>query len=311
MRHRRLAAGEPARAHAHHRRARRGGQPARELPDVRIRVHARAHRAGLSATRWRRRDELARSSSLETRRPPSVHVWLAFDGSWPTSRLSRSVLRHCSMHGERDARRAISLRSSTRTQFLADARAATRGVVVLTLPEIAPARLAFRRAASAASPSSRPEFDAGGLRFQRRPHARAGGDGGHARGPGRRGRGDPEARAAPLALAARYFSAVEAAQLEALPATEQPRRFLPPVDTQGSLAQGDGHRNRRWPRQHDVRVRRAPVMCDQVAMPVDDVARWQFWQVQTPANSTCWRSRPAIPGRHSRCRCFAGCRQWT
>ena len=55
----RCVAAEPARAHAHHRRARRIGQPARELPDVRVGATRASSSSSATATRSARRDELA------------------------------------------------------------------------------------------------------------------------------------------------------------------------------------------------------------------------------------------------------------
>ena len=61
------AALEPACADAHHRRAWLVGQPARELPDVRRRIHARAHRDSAIATRSPSATSSRHFSPLEAR----------------------------------------------------------------------------------------------------------------------------------------------------------------------------------------------------------------------------------------------------
>ncbi len=157
-------------------------------------------------------------------------------------------------------------------------RALQRSVLSCYAPEIAPAAWRFV-AGERGKPELAPEFTGLGLRFNVSHSALL-----VAMAVTRAGRVGVDveclnARAAPLALATRYFNAAEARQLAGSPATEQQRHFyrLWTLKEAWLKATGTGVADGLAGISFEFD---AAGGVDKVVMPVDDLARWQFWQGQ-------------------------------
>ena len=204
-----------------------------------------------------------------------LHVWLAFDRQLAEQRLVEAFAALLDA-GERD--RAARFRSDEHAHQFLVTRALQRSVLSCYAPEIAPADWRFV-AGERGKPELAPECAGSGLRFNVSHSAllvamvvtRAGRVG-----------VDVEclnARAAPLALATRYFTSSEARQLAALPATEQQRHFyrLWTLKEAWLKATGTGVADGLAGISFGFD---AAGHVDKVTMPVDDISRWQFWQGQ-------------------------------
>ncbi len=162
-------------------------------------------------------------------------------------------------------------------QFLVT-RALQRSVLSCYAPEIAPADWRFV-AGERGKPELAPEFTGHGLRFNVSHTAklvtmavtRAGLVGADVE--------CLEARAAPLALASRYFTAGEARELASCTAAEQQRHFyrLWTLKEAWLKATGSGVADGLAGISFDFD---AAGNVERIAMPDDDPSRWQFWQGQ-------------------------------
>jgi 4'-phosphopantetheinyl transferase len=149
----------------------------------------------------------------------SVELWVAFDAEFPEARVAEFVAALSPPETERMHRLIFP---AARRQF-AVTRALQRHALSSHECAIQPSDWQFRTSAEG-RPSLAPPFDRTGLHFNISHtegvvamavcrHARVGID------VEKLGR-------APLAVAERFFSSAEVAQLRALPAATQPRRFL-------------------------------------------------------------------------------------
>ena len=145
--------------------------------------------------------------------------------------------------------------SRGRRQF-ALARALQRRCCRVYAAECSPRDWRFRAATTAARPSRRRSI-AAGLHFNIAHTARMWWSWPCAGMPRVRRRCRNARHGAPLAVARALFFRAEAARCARCPPTLSPA--LPAaVDTEGGVSEGHRHRDRRWPRQHDVSVRDAP-----------------------------------------------------
>lgn len=204
-----------------------------------------------------------------------LHVWLAFDRELAGEPLVASFTALLDA-GERE--RAARFRSDEHAHQFLVTRALQRSVLSVYAPEIAPADWRFV-AGERGKPELAPEFSGVGLRFNVTHTAslvvmavtRAGLVGVDAE--------SLDARAAPLALATRYFTADEARQLAGCSASEQQRCFYRLWTLKEAWLKATGR---------GVADGLAGISFDfdaagnvaQVAMPGDDLSRWQFWQGQ-------------------------------
>ena len=192
-----------------------------------------------------------------------LHVWLAFDRE---------------LTGRPLVERAARFRSDEHAHQFLVTRALQRSVLSCYAPEIAPAEWRFE-AGERGKPELAPEFTGFGLRFNVSHSALL-----VAMAVTRAGRVGVDvecltARAAPLALATRYFTAGEARHLAGFPATEQQRHFyrLWTLKEAWLKATGAGVAEGLAGISFEFD---AAGRVDKVALPVDDLARWQFWQGQ-------------------------------
>ncbi|HET9474755.1 MAG TPA: 4'-phosphopantetheinyl transferase superfamily protein [Steroidobacteraceae bacterium] len=207
--------------------------------------------------------------------PSELHVWLAFDRQLAARPLVEAFAALLDA-GERE--RAERFRSDEHAHQFLVTRALQRSVLSCYAPQTAPADWRFV-AGERGKPELAPEFAGYGLRFNISHTAslvvmaitRA-----HSVGV------DVEcldARAAPLALATRYFTSSEARQLAGLPATEQQRHFyrLWTLKEAWLKATGTGVAEGLAGVSFDFD---AAGQVGRVTMPVDDHSYWQFWQGQ-------------------------------
>jgi 4'-phosphopantetheinyl transferase len=203
----------------------------------------------------------------------AVDIWLAFDAQFqqPATQAKLSALLTSS---DIDRQRRLYFEAGRR-QF-ALTRALQRRVLSEYAAEVDPAQWQFQASAEG-RPSLAPPFDRSGLHFNLAHtegvvamavcrHARVGVD-------------VEKAGRAPLAVAERYFSAAEVAQLHALPAEAQPRRFVKLwtlkeayLKAMGTgLAGGLGRMSFMFGAAEDFRFERADDA---------DAERWQFRQYE-------------------------------
>lgn len=203
----------------------------------------------------------------------AVDIWLAFDAHFqqPATRVELSALL---TPPELERQRRLYFEAGRR-QF-ALTRALQRRVLSEYAADVRPMQWLFQASAEG-RPTIAPPFDRGGLHFNLAHtdgvvamavcrHARVGVD-------------VEKVGGAPLAVAERYFSAAEVAQLHALPAEAQPRRFvklwtlkeayLKAVGT--GLAGGLGRMSFVFGAAEDFHFERADDA---------DAARWQFRQYE-------------------------------
>ena len=197
-------------------------------------------------------------------------------GSWPDEPLVEAFTALLDA-GERE--RAARFRSDDHAHQFLVTRALQRSVLSCYVPEIAPADWRFV-AGERGKPELAPEFAGHGLRFNVSHTAKLvvmavtrAGLVGVGRGmPG----GTRRAAGARVAL----FLGRGGPRTRELPGGGTAAAFLPPVDTQGSLAQGDGQRvsPTASPESRSTSMHAGNV--EKIAMPADDPSRWQFWQGQ-------------------------------
>ena len=204
-----------------------------------------------------------------------LHVWLAFDRQLTQRPLVKAFAALLDA-GERE--RAARFRSDEHAHQFLVTRALQRSVLSCYAPETAPADWRFV-AGERGKPELAPEFAGCGLRFNISHTAllvamavTRGGQIGV----------DVEclnARAAPLALATRYFTSSEARHLAGLPATEQQRHFyrLWTLKEAWLKATGTGVAEGLAGVSFEFD---AASQVGQVTVPVGDSSRWQFWQGQ-------------------------------
>jgi 4'-phosphopantetheinyl transferase len=204
-----------------------------------------------------------------------LHIWLAFDRELADQPLVESFAALLDA-GERE--RAARFRSDEHAHQFLVTRALQRSVLSCYAPEIAPAAWRFV-AGERGKPELAPEFSGSGLRFNVSHSAFL-----VAMAVTRAGRVGVDveclnARAAPLALATRYFTGSEARQLAGLHATEQQRHFyrLWTLKEAWLKATGTGVADGLAGISFEFD---ASGQVDKLAMPVEDISRWQFWQGQ-------------------------------
>ena len=150
----------------------------------------------------------------------TVDIWLAFDATFEAAQV-RSRFVTLMTAQERDRMQRFHFEAGRRQYALT--RAMQREVLSAYAPEVAPAQWEFEATAEG-RPFLASAFEHTGLHFNL-SHT----DGLVAMAVGRHERVGVDVEKldrAPLAVAERYFSAVETAQLQALPVAEQPRHFV-------------------------------------------------------------------------------------
>ena len=149
-----------------------------------------------------------------------VHLWIAPE--WQLDPSVEARYREIMSAEERESERRFFVDGARRLHVLA--RGLQREVLASYLPGAEPAALVFLKNAKG-RPALAPPFDASGVEFNL---AHTGGMVVMAVCSGMKPGVDIESfgKRVPLAAARRYFSADESAALEALPAEEQPGRFL-------------------------------------------------------------------------------------
>lgn len=206
----------------------------------------------------------------------AVDVWLAFDQNF---QAPEEQARLSTLLTPPDLERQQRLYLDTLRRQFAITRALQRQVLSEYAAGVSPAQWQFQHSAEG-RPTLAPPFDRTGLHFNLAHtdgvvamavcrHARVGVD-------------VEKVGRAPLAVAERYFSPAEAAQLRALPPDAQPRRFvrlwtlkeayLKAVGT--GLAGGLGRMSFVFGTEEDFHFERADDA---------DAARWQFHQVEIDA----------------------------
>jgi 4'-phosphopantetheinyl transferase len=150
----------------------------------------------------------------------AVHLWVAPE--WQLDEPTEARYREFMSAEEREAERRFLVEGARRLHVLA--RGLQRNVLAAYLPGADPAALTFRKSPKG-RPALAPPFDASGIEFNLA----------HTEGmvvmavcAGAKPGIDIEriGKKVPLEAARRYFSAEEVAALDALPAEEQPARFL-------------------------------------------------------------------------------------
>ena len=204
-----------------------------------------------------------------------LHLWLAFDRELDDPALAEAFDSLLDA-GERERSARLRVQEHSR-QFVAT-RALQRSVLSHYVPEVAPGDWQFVPGARG-KPGLAPQFDSCGLSFNLS----------HTEGlvamavtcAGQVGV-DAEcltARAAPLALAARYFSPREARELEAMPAKEQQKHFYRLWTLKEAWLKATGAGVAEGLASVTFEFDRAGEL-GEVAIPGEGMARWQFWQGQ-------------------------------
>jgi len=205
----------------------------------------------------------------------AVELWLAFDAHFESRDVQTDLVSQLTPH---DSERMRRLHLETRQRQFAITRALQRHALS-AYSDVSPSQWKFR-ASTEGRPALAPDFERTGLHFNL-AHA----DGIVAMAVCRHARVGVDVETlgrAPLAVAERYFSPLEAAQLRALPPDAQPRRFLrlwtlkeACLKAMGTgLAGGLGRMSFLFDSADDFRFERADD---------PDAARWQFQQFEIGA----------------------------
>jgi 4'-phosphopantetheinyl transferase len=202
-----------------------------------------------------------------------LHVWLAFDRELTDQRL---IEAYAALLDAGEQERAARFRSDEHAHQFLVTRALQRAVLSCYAPEIAPARWRFV-AGERGKPELAPEFAGLGLRFNVSHSAslvamavtRAGLVGVDVE--------RLDERAAPLALATRYFTPGEARQLASFPATDQQQHFYRLWTLKEAWLKATGRGVAEGLAGISFEFDAAGHV-DKVAMRSGDIGRWQFWQ---------------------------------
>lgn len=203
-----------------------------------------------------------------------LHLWLAFDRELADPILAEAFYSLLDS-GERE--RAARFQTSGLSHQFVVTRALQRSVLSHYAPEVAPADWHFV-AGARGKPELAPKFATLGLSFNL-SHT----EGLVTMAVARAGQVGVDAeclhhRAAPLALAARYFSPQEARELEGLAKGAQQRQFYRLWTLKEAWLKATGTGVAEGLASVAFEFDAAGV--SKVKMPVVDASRWQFWQAQ-------------------------------